>query len=63
MFLKILDCNTLFGSIRNESEFYDPNDVLTLMEKAGIHRALTASTIGCFANDVLANNETADICG
>jgi len=60
--LEILDCNALFGGIRSEEERYDPGDVLAMMDKAGISRALAASTIGCFANFVLANNETAEVC-
>ena len=60
--MKILDCNTVFGGIRKEAEFYDPLDVLKLMDKAGIDQALTASTIGYLGNDVLANDETAAIC-
>ena len=60
--MEILDCNALFGGIRSEEERYDPGDVLAMMDKAGISRALAASTIGCFANFVLANNETAEVC-
>jgi predicted TIM-barrel fold metal-dependent hydrolase len=56
--MEILDVNTIFGSFPTHHSSSDPQSLISLMDRHGVQRAFTLSSLGLFYNDVAGNDET-----